>query len=84
MTDKALATLPSNVIDTLTNLVDQSLLRPETGKDDTPRFTMLVIIREYAAQQSTIQGTNVSVPLILINTAALHIPHFTHVLLSSR
>lgn len=40
-----------DVFEGLTGLVDQSLLRPETGPDDAPRFAMLETIREYATER---------------------------------
>lgn len=38
-------------LDSLTALVDQSLLRPEVGPDGASRFVMLETIREYAVEQ---------------------------------
>jgi len=43
--------LPGDVLDGLAALLDQSLLRQETGPNDEARFTMLETIREYALEQ---------------------------------
>src|SRR6185295_18023007 len=43
--------LPLDVLDGLTLLVDNSLLRREEGIDGEPRFVMLETIREYALEQ---------------------------------
>jgi non-specific serine/threonine protein kinase len=38
----------SGLLDLLTALADKSLVRPAPGRDDEPRFGMLVVIREFA------------------------------------
>jgi|SRR5579859_1567175 len=44
------------MLDGLTTLIDQSLMRLETGADGTPRYTMLETIREYALEQLAASG----------------------------
>jgi len=46
----------SNVLDGITALVDQSLVRQDEGLDGEPRFTMLETIREYALEQLLARG----------------------------
>jgi predicted ATPase len=48
--------LRSDVLDGLTALVDQSLLKQIEDVGDEPRFTMLEIIREYASEQLMARG----------------------------
>jgi predicted ATPase/class 3 adenylate cyclase len=43
-------------LDGLTALVDKSLLKQVAGPDDTPRFTMLETIREYALERLVASG----------------------------
>jgi tetratricopeptide (TPR) repeat protein len=43
--------LPTDVLDGMTALVDQSLLQHAEGADGEPRFVMLETIREYAREQ---------------------------------
>ncbi|MFT3891155.1 MAG: tetratricopeptide repeat protein [Anaerolineales bacterium] len=45
-----------DILDGLTSLVDNSLLRQEQLADDEPRFGMLEIIRAYAAERLTERG----------------------------
>jgi predicted ATPase/DNA-binding CsgD family transcriptional regulator len=44
------------VVDTIVALVDQSLLHPETGQSEVPRYAMLETIREYALEQLAASG----------------------------
>jgi predicted ATPase/transcriptional regulator with XRE-family HTH domain len=45
-----------DVLEGLRSLVEQSLLRPEAGPEDEPRFGMLETIREYAGAQLEASG----------------------------
>ena len=45
-----------SILDGMTNLVDQHLLRAEEGPEGEPRFTMLETIREYALERLTERG----------------------------
>ncbi|HEU5100738.1 MAG TPA: tetratricopeptide repeat protein, partial [Roseiflexaceae bacterium] len=46
----------TSVLDGLASLVDKSLLKCESGPDETPRFTMLETIREYAREKLDASG----------------------------
>ncbi len=46
----------SSLLESMTTLVDGSLLRPIATDDDEPRFAMLETIREYAADQLLASG----------------------------
>ena len=48
--------LPIDVVDAITALVNQSLLRKEEGPGGEPRFTMLETIREYALERLAESG----------------------------
>jgi len=62
--DKELAETPGlpgsassgDVLDTLSSLVDQSLVQQELQADGEPRFTMLATIREYALERLELSG----------------------------
>jgi predicted ATPase len=45
------STLANKLVDSMTALLDQSLLHQEIGSDDEPRFIMLETIREYALER---------------------------------
>jgi len=45
-----------DMLEGLGSLVEQSLLRPEAGPEDEPRFGMLETVREYAAAQLEASG----------------------------
>lgn len=50
---------PIEVLDQLTSLIEQSLLRPQPGLDGAPRFLMLETVREYARDRlDAAQETN--------------------------
>jgi predicted ATPase/class 3 adenylate cyclase len=49
-------TVPGDVLDALTSLVDQSLVRQMEGVDGQPRFSMLETIREFAMEQLVAGG----------------------------
>ncbi|MGH2514243.1 MAG: ATP-binding protein [Ktedonobacterales bacterium] len=52
----ALGGVEMDMLDTMTALVDQSLVRQHEGTDDISRFIMLETLREYGQEQLALQG----------------------------
>jgi non-specific serine/threonine protein kinase len=48
------------VLDLLASLVEKSLVRHEPGTSETPRYTMLETVREFAAEQLAAEGEDVA------------------------
>ena len=51
-----------SVLDAVAELVDQSLLRPDGGTDDEPRFRMLETIREFGLEALATNGEAEAIP----------------------
>jgi predicted ATPase len=65
----------TDVVETLTSLIDKSLVRVIEGRDGRPRFSMLHTIREYASEQL---NTN---PEMVETIRQAHAAHYTNVAL---